>query len=86
MCCGVGGYYNFDKKVICGNMGVIGNEFVNLIEIYCVNLVGYLSWDGIYIFNVLNKVVVMDFFSGKYIIFDGGFNCFFDFMFWDVSF
>lgn len=85
-CCGVGGYYNFDKKVTCGNTGVIGNEFVNLTETYCANPAGYLSWDGIHTSNALNKAVATDFLSGKHITPDGGLNCSPDFTFWDASF
>jgi len=87
-CCGVGGKYNFNKKVTCGHAGLVEGKFVNLTMTLplqpCKDEAAVLSWDGIHTSNTFNKAAATAFLQGKYITPEGGLNCSPDFTFWDA--
>ena len=87
-CCGVGGAYNFNKKVTCGHAGMVEGKFVNLTMTLplqpCADLKSVLSWDGIHTSNTFNKAAATAFLTGKHITPAGGLNCAPDFTFWNA--
>ena len=72
MCCGTGGYFDFNTKVFCGNFGMVGSGFVNLTAAVCRNRAGRLIWDGIHTSDTFNVVVATEFLNGKHISPEGG--------------
>lgn len=86
-CCGVGGDYNFNKKVQCGHAGWVDGKFVNLTMsmplMPCEDPNAHLSWDGIHTSNTFNKAAVTAFLTGKHVTPEGGLNCSPDFRFWN---
>jgi alpha-L-fucosidase len=88
-CCGIGGAYNFNKKITCGHAGLFEGKFVNLTTSLpatpCPDPPAHLSWDGIHTSNTFNKAAATAFLTGKYITPTGGLNCSPDFTFWDSS-
>lgn len=78
--CGYGGKYNFNTKVKCGQIGTADDgTFLNLTMIDHIKAANYLSFDGIHLSNTANKAIAIDFFTGKHITPEGGFNCAADF-------
>ncbi|PNX82095.1 GDSL esterase/lipase [Trifolium pratense] len=55
-CCGHGGGdYNFDPKVLCGNM----------LASACEDPQNYVSWDGIHFTEAANKIVAKAILNGS---------------------
>jgi hypothetical protein len=65
-CCGGGGYYNFNKDVLCGEIGTVGKNTYNLTTA-CDNPGGHVNWDGIHPSHTVNKAAINLFYAGKYI-------------------
>ncbi|KAK7292760.1 hypothetical protein RJT34_15613 [Clitoria ternatea] len=61
-CCGHGGDYNFNPKILCGNMFATA----------CDDPQNYVSWDGIHFTEAANKIVALAILNGS--LFDPPFH------------
>ncbi|CAA0842535.1 GDSL esterase/lipase [Striga hermonthica] len=63
-CCGIGGAYNFNPKVFCGNTNPVNGQ--NLTAGACTDPYNYVSWDGIHATEAANKVVARAILNGSH--------------------
>ncbi|KAH7291864.1 hypothetical protein KP509_29G039000 [Ceratopteris richardii] len=64
-CCGVGGFYNFDMLIRCGQTGVLNGRTVEADP--CDNPSTYIFWDGIHFTEAANRVIAQQFLDGFYV-------------------
>ncbi|MCO5559076.1 hypothetical protein L7F22_012668 [Adiantum nelumboides] len=64
-CCGVGGYYNFNFMVRCGQSGELNGQPVEARP--CSNPSTYMFWDGIHFTEAANRVIAQQFLRGLYL-------------------
>ncbi|KAI5065249.1 hypothetical protein GOP47_0019944 [Adiantum capillus-veneris] len=64
-CCGVGGFYNFNFEIRCGQSGTLNGETVEARP--CSNPSTYMFWDGIHFTEAANRVIAQQFLRGLYL-------------------
>lgn len=64
-CCGVGGNYNFNTKVLCGQQGRVGGLEVRAQS--CQDPTKFVHWDGIHLTEHFYHVVAEAFLQGRFV-------------------
>ncbi|KAI5066904.1 hypothetical protein GOP47_0017432 [Adiantum capillus-veneris] len=64
-CCGVGGNYNYNPVVQCGQTGEV--EGNNVTAYSCEDPSKYINWDGIHLTEHFYELIALDFLHGRFV-------------------